>query len=92
MDIFYCVLIIFLLVGCFIMIFKNYEICTSVEPFGGALLQLVAKGPQDSYLTTDTDKYVPEYYLPYREFIWNNPTRIPYNWYPYYLWPFNRFY
>lgn len=43
----------------------------------GALIQLAAKGPQDTYLTGDAWKYIPYWYYPYRPF-WNMPTRIPY--------------
>ena len=54
------------------------------EGFAGALIQLTAKGPQDSYLTVDTDRYVPEYWYPRREYVWNNATRYPYGHYYYY--------
>jgi hypothetical protein len=58
-----------------------------------ALNQLFSKGPEDSYLTHDTDKYVPEYtpgLFPWRYYLWNAPTRIgtdfanPYGIFPYY--------
>ena len=87
MEILWCIIIILLIFSCIYMSNEWYKL-VNMEQFGGALVQLMAKGPQDSYLTVDTDKYVPEYYLPYGEFLWNNPTRFPYNWYPYYLWPY----
>jgi hypothetical protein len=50
------------------------------EQFGeGALMQLYNKGPQDVHLTTETDKYVPEYvqgYYPWNYYMWNQPSRI----------------
>lgn len=63
-----------------IIILVSYE----YENFTGALTQLYAKGPQDSYLTVGTDQYIPPYLNnPY--WIWNQPTRIasPY-YYPLY--------
>jgi hypothetical protein len=55
----------------------------------GALTQLFAKGPQDSYLTETNGYYYP--YMPYpRQMIWNNPTRLQYG-YPFglqYRYPF----
>ena len=61
-----------------------------LEHYGdGALLQLMAKGPQDTYLTDDN--YV---YPSYPNFLWNYPTRTfndlydirgyIYPWYPSY--------
>lgn len=54
----------------------------------GALIQLFAKGPQDTYLTGDAWKYIPWYYgsYPYysygRYWPWNIPTRTRYGyWY-----------
>jgi hypothetical protein len=53
---------------------------TTKEGFSsGALTQLVAKGPQDRYLTNNDYNY-----HPYPEFLWNNGTRISSN-YPYYI-------
>jgi hypothetical protein len=60
----------------------------SDEGFYGAITQLRAKGPQDLYLTVDTEKYVyPRRYYryPYDEYIWNNPTRYRQ---PYYFWDY----
>lgn len=69
----------------------------SIEGYGGtgALIQLTAKGPQDSHLTgTDTDKYWAYPWSPYYygwgwrpQFLWNNSTRFRN--YPLYggLWP-----
>ena len=45
--------------------------------FAGAMTQLYAKGPQDSYLTYDTDKYIPPY-LYWNRWLWNAPTRLSY--------------
>lgn len=40
--------------------------CNSKEEhMEGALVQLMTKGPQDVYLTSDIEKYVPEYNRPY---------------------------
>jgi hypothetical protein len=69
-----------------------------IEKFSGgsgALLQLYAKGPQDLYLTKDAEKHMFYYMHPYREFIWNNPTRLyryPFRYNPFlyhnYVYPF----
>ncbi len=79
------ILIILIVVFCKLL-YKN-------EQFSGALTQLTAKGPQDLYLTVNTEKYIPElwhpyslYYNPYR-YMWNAPTRrrmYSYPYYPYY--------
>ena len=47
------------------------------EGYNGALLQLVAKGPQDTYLTGDAWKYIPPYYYGYGgyPYFWYNATR-----------------
>ena len=62
----------------------------------GALIQLYAKGPQDAYLTTDTEKYYNPFYYPYAypyAYQYTNLYTNPYNWiwnmstrttYPYY--------
>lgn len=85
------ILVAFVLLLVICVIYNNVWKCKNdVEGFGGALVQLTAKSPMDSYLTFDTDKYVPEYYYPYNDFIWNNPTRTYRNsyWYPWnYLFP-----
>ena len=76
----------------FIVIFFN----RCKEHFGeGALTQLFAKGPEDSYLTYDTDKYVPEYWggiAPWRYSLWNAPTRLSSYYYPFYSLPYNNAY
>lgn len=41
----------------------------------GAITQLVAKGPQDTYLTGDAWKYIPPYYYGWRS-PWHMPTRV----------------
>lgn len=78
--------IIFVLIFLFIHVYK----INNQEHFG-ALTQLYAKGPQDSYLTVGTDRYVPEYWGYYgppwyqrHMFVWNQPTRISPNYYPLY--------
>ncbi len=49
----------------------------------GALTQLYAKGPQDLYLTTDTEKYMyPQYWGRYGP--WNMQTRLDNYYYPSY--------
>lgn len=61
---------------CIYLIFYKPETFAS----SGALLQLVAKGPQDLYMTGDAGKYM-NYYYPYGYYphsIWNNPTRMHY--------------
>lgn len=50
------------------------------EKFAGALTQLYAKGPEDVYLTSGIQKYIPPYFGDYG-FLWNQPTRLAY---PYY--------
>ena len=83
------IIILLLIALCFI-VYKLYF----VENFSnGALIQMYAKGPEDSYLTSNTDKYVPEYYiglLPWKYYLWNEPARFnkyfaqPYGMFPYY--------
>lgn len=41
------------------------------EHMDGALIQLMAKGSQDVYLTTDTEKYISPYYV-YGNYAYNN--------------------
>ena len=41
----------------------------------GALTQLYAKGPQDTYLTGDAWKYIPPYYYNYGWGPYHMPTR-----------------
>ena len=50
------------------------------ETFAGAMTQMYAKGPEDHYLTTNTDQYIPPF-LYYNNWTWNMPTRLQY---PYY--------
>ena len=42
----------------------------------GTLIQLHAKGPQDTYLTGDAWKYIPPWYYNYGWAPFNNPTRF----------------
>ena len=62
------------------------------EHYGsGALMQLYAKGPQDTYLTGDATKYIPYWYYPMS--LWNNPTRYGSSWYyPYMYYSPNSYY
>jgi hypothetical protein len=62
------------------------------EHYGsGALMQLYAKGPQDTYLTADAAKYIPYWYYPMS--LWNNPTRYGNSWYyPYMYYSPNSYY
>lgn len=57
----------------------------------GALTQLYAKGIEDQYLTTGTDKYIPPYF--YNNWFFNAPVRVnyPYNYLHNYLYnyPYN---
>jgi hypothetical protein len=50
------------------------------EKFSGALTQLYAKGPQDIYLTTDIEKYVPELWHRYPNYMWSNGNYYPLFW------------
>ena len=74
-------IIIFIIIALGIFLLYNHK-----ETFAGALLQLYAKGPQDYYLTGDTNlsynypyyypyyfgRYYPRYYM--YPSIWNMPT------------------
>ena len=42
----------------------------------GTLIQLHAKGPQDTYLTGDAWKYIPPYYYGYNWMPFYAPTRL----------------
>lgn len=42
----------------------------------GALTQLYAKGPQDTYLTGDAWKYIPPYFYGHHWRPFYNPTRL----------------
>lgn len=88
------VIIIIAILVC-VMIYNTYnEKPNNPEPMG-ALTQLYAKGPQDTYLTSDIEHYIPAYGYGYGVYpryiwgngiypsIWNNPTRYN-NGYPYY--------
>lgn len=92
------IIVIIILLVILYVIYYNYKLkCLTKENFGGALVQLITKGPQDTYLSDDALKYIPEFYYPYGEFIFNNPVRLykyPYlYWYPYphYLFPVELF-
>lgn len=83
----------------FIYIFNvNYKLEDKAlkENFGGgALTQLYAKGPQDTYLTVNSEKYIPEYWwnqYPFFYHAWNIPTRSSQYYYPLYgIFPNNYF-
>ncbi len=45
-----------------------------------ALIQLFAKGPQDTYLTGDAWKYIPPFYYYGWPYAWNMPTRVRKSW------------
>lgn len=73
--------------------FVTYNVDIEEHYGSGALVQLYAKGLQDTHLTYDAYKYLynPYYgYYPYVESVWNNPTRYPYSYYGYY--PYRRNY
>ncbi len=57
----------------------------------GALIQLHAKGPQDTYLTGDAWKYIPPYYYNYGWAPFYMPTRLGKINYYYYR-PFGLYY
>lgn len=90
----FIVIVLILVIYC--VLYKMYL----NEQFTGGLLQLYAKGPEDAYLTYNTEKYIPEYrmsyYWPYHESVFNNPTRMNYYYYPlhgnypndYYIYPY----
>ena len=81
----------------FILVLVTYSKSQTTEHYSmGALTQLMAKGPQDTYLTGDAAKYMALYYpYGYPNFVWNNPTRLYNKYFPYYyysgLFPY-RFY
>ncbi len=60
----------------------------TIEPHpSGALIQLMAKGPQDTYLTADAQKYIPPWYWGYGRYggwgswwPWNISTRSRKSW------------
>lgn len=59
----------------------------TIEPQQGALIQLMAKGPQDTYLTADASKYIPPWYWGYGRYggwgswwPWNISTRTRKSW------------
>jgi len=69
------IIIVLIFITIFI-IFINNDI---KEHHNGALIQLVAKGPQDTYLTDDAWKYIPSWFYNYPNFIFYNRH------YPYYF-------
>lgn len=83
---------IIILVILYLYINKDYNEAYSQA----ALTQLVAKGPQDTYLTGDAWKYIPPYgyYGYYGNYYPNSyyPYRYgdyPYSFYPYNYYPWN---
>lgn len=80
-------IVIFLVIITLVYLIFIYDPKTE-EYSQGALTQLYAKGPQDLYLTTNTEKYLHPYYhgygtwprhswySRYTPFAWNNPTRF----------------
>ena len=83
------VTIIIVVIVLLYVIYQNSKIkvCPDTkEDFGGALVQLMAKGPEDLYMTGDYIPFRDDYIsLPHREALWNNPVKIynrfsyPYN-------------
>lgn len=65
-----------------IIFFKKYKEHYS----SAAITQLVAKGPQDTYLTDDAWQHIPPYYFDYynRFYFPSNQYYDPYYRYPYY--------
>lgn len=79
--------ILLLLIILFVFYFTGGTIREHVSM--GTLTQLMAKGPQDIYLSKDAEKWVDmQYPFGYTNFVWNNPTRL-YNNYPYFFYPYN---
>ena len=73
--------VLIIIIGTIMFISLHQDV--KIEDFGGgALTQLYAKGPQDTYLSEDAYKYLYFFHPPLVEYIWNNPTRI--NNYPLY--------
>jgi len=72
------IILIVLFIAVLILFYNKQE-------HAGALMQLYAKGPQDYYLTGDTDYYIPYYYPPPYMYFWNQPTRFRHNGAPYLL-------
>jgi len=67
-----------------LIVFILYSLAYSTytnEHFAGALTQLYAKGPQDTYLYGNVNKYI--YPYPFYQPFWNASTRSYYN-YPLY--------
>lgn len=65
----HCVFIIILLIV-FVTLFKLLCDDSGSEGFSGAITQLVSRGPEDIYLTINTERYIPNsyydgYYSPY---------------------------
>ena len=88
---FFIIFIIFLLVS-LVIIFKWIFPNDSEHMSLGSIDQLQAKDSQDTYLTINIEKYIPDYwggwgkrglwYDQYTPFMWNNATRFPSWYYP----------
>nr|QBK89480.1 MAG: hypothetical protein LCMiAC02_05750 [Mimivirus LCMiAC02] len=91
----------FILIILFITIFLGLAFLSGIEKYSqAAYIQLVAKGPQDAYLSADAVKYIPPiYYTGYGRYSgyypWHQSTRLnryssfPYYNYSYYNYPFD---
>lgn len=61
---------------CFIILISIAIIFLSdKEPFAGAMVQMYAKNPEDTYLTSNIEQYIPPYFNN-TNWYWNAPTRI----------------
>lgn len=79
--------ILFFVVVLFVLYKTFYKKDIKEHVSMGTLTQLMAKGPQDTYLSKDAEKWVNmQYPYPhgYTNFVWNNPTRLYRPYYPYY--------
>lgn len=82
------ILIVLSIVVIITVIYTWYKQYTAEDFSPGTLEQLYTKGPQDLYLTDDTNKYLTplDMYLN-DNFLWNIPTRFtrnyPFGYYPY---------
>jgi hypothetical protein len=76
---------IYIIVLIILVLFFIFESREMEKISQGALTQLVAKGPQDSYLTVGTEKYWHPYFYPWWWFRWPSYSYIgnvkPYNYY-----------
>lgn len=70
------VIILIIVTICLFLFINNLVFVDQLEGYNGALLQLVAKGPQDTYLTGDAWKYIPPYYYGLGGYPWYNATRL----------------